>query len=138
MKLRSVSILAAIVIAALFAIPSLHAQDVVPVVAPAVVSDPVVPVAITNALQGFIVSLAQNHAWLAGLIAFLGTMRLWAKPALSIVHSVVDLTPTKVDDGWFNGLLLFFNTNAVGKVLAYLLDWATSIKIQAPTGGTTK
>ena len=85
-----------------------------------------------NIILGFFLKLAQDHGWLATLLAVMAMMRLWAKPVSSIIHQVVDLTPTTWDNGVLNSFARFFNENALGRVLAYVLDWLTSIKITPP------
>lgn len=101
----------------------------------ATVAAPAVAVAdnpLSAGAQSFIVAFAQSHAWLASLIALMGSMRLWAKPVFSFIHAVVDLTPSKSDDTVLGNVLLWFSTPTGSKV-AYVIDWLTSIKIAKPT-----
>ncbi|MBC8010056.1 MAG: hypothetical protein H7067_08165 [Burkholderiales bacterium] len=95
--------------------------------APALVAPPVAD----NALLGLFLQLASTHPWIASVLSFMALCRVWAKPACSILHAVVDLTPSKTDDGLFNGVLGWF-ASPLGRKVAYLIDWLTSIKIQPP------
>ncbi len=113
-------------IVALAAFPlAVHAAEATPGGAP-----------VNEATQGWLLNLltlgAASHPWIASLLAFMGTARLWFKPVSSFVHSIIDLTPSKSDDALFNRALLFFHENAVGRVLAWLIDWITSVKIAKP------
>ncbi len=84
-----------------------------------------------DAIQAFVLNFAQSHPWLASLIAFMGACRVAAKPISSIVHSIVELTPSKRDDGLLTDFLAWFQT-PLGSKAAYALDWLTSIKIVPP------
>jgi len=85
-----------------------------------------------NVILSVLTKLMASHPWVATLLAFMGTMRAWAKPVSSLVHSIVDLTPSKTDDSLLNSVTSFFTDTPLGRFLAYLLDWLTSIKIQPP------
>jgi hypothetical protein len=67
----------------------------------------------------------------------MGMARVWAKPLSSIVHNFVELSPSKRDDDWLKSFTAFFNQNPIGRVLNYILDWTTSIKIQVPNDADT-
>ena len=109
---------------------AVHAADAAPAVA----------APINEATQSWLLNLitlvAASHPWVTSLLAFMGTARLWFKPVSSFIHSIVDLTPSKNDDALLNKVLLFFNENAVGRILAWTLDWLTSVKITKPTPPT--
>lgn len=77
-------------------------------------------------------SLVLQYPILATLIAFIGSMRVWAKPVMSGLHAIVDLTPTQRDDGILKAVLSFLQENPFGRFLSYVLDWLTSIKITPP------
>ena len=98
--------------------------------------DPTAPVSIPPDAQNFIlnffVTLAASHPWVATVITVLGSMRLWAKPLFGFVHSVIEMTPTKTDDGFWAAAYDFFTVNPLGKTLAWLLDFVGSIKIVPP------
>lgn len=93
---------------------------------------PVIPDAVEAFVLDKFVGIAMKHSWLATLILIMGTCRVFAKPFSSLVHSLVDMTPSKADDGVLNSIITFFHENTVGKFLAYVVDWLTSIKIKAP------
>lgn len=107
-----------------------HAQTVVDPVTTA--PDVVIPDALSNWLLAFITKLAAAHPAIATIITLMGTARVWAKPVMSLIHNFIELSPSKRDDGILTSILEFFNSNSVGRFLAYLLDWFTSIKIQVP------
>jgi len=96
--------------------------------APTTVIDP----ATQNSVLGFFLDLAIHHAWFATVLSIMGLSRVWAKPLSSFIHFVADLTPSPYDNGIINSAMLFFTTNPIGKFLAYLFDWLTSIKITPP------
>lgn len=113
------------VLAALFVATFALAEDVAASGAP-----------LSNEAQGFILSLLTSAVvkWpvLSTLVAFVGSMRLWAKPLFSLVHSVIELTPSKWDDDLWAKAYDFFTANPVGKTLAWLLDWLGSVKVVPP------
>lgn len=108
-----------------------HAQTVVDPATP-VATDIVIPDALSNWLLAFIVKLAAAHPIIATIISIMGSARVWAKPVMSLIHNFVELSPSKRDDGILTSILEFFNANPIGRFLAYLIDWFTSIKIQVP------
>lgn len=90
--------------------------------------------------QNFVLTLLgkliESHPWLATVIAFVGSMRLWAKPVFTALHALTELTPSKFDDGLWAMVHRFFVENPVGRFLAYLLDWLGSVKITPPAKPT--
>jgi hypothetical protein len=86
--------------------------------------------------QGFILQfltdMAVKYPVVATIVGVMGTMRLWAKPVFSIVHQVIELTPTKWDDGYWAKGYDFLTKNPVGIAIAWGLDWIASIKIVPP------
>ncbi|HTJ78496.1 MAG TPA: hypothetical protein VL357_05830 [Rariglobus sp.] len=99
-----------------------------------ITADPstVVPDAAQNVILTFFLKLAVAHPLVATLLSLMGTARTWAKPVSSIIHTVVDLTPSTTDNGWLNTLMSWFTTTTTGKTVAYIIDWVTSIKIVPP------
>jgi hypothetical protein len=87
-----------------------------------------------NFLLTFITALAVKYPFIATVITLLGTLRLWLKPVFSAVHAIVDLTPTKLDDGYWAKAYDFFTSTATGRFLAWLLDYVASIKLIPPGG----
>lgn len=82
-----------------------------------------------NLILGLFLSLAAQYPGLATIITVLGSMRLWAKPLFAAVHAVIDATPSKYDDGLWARAYGFFTDNKIGRALAWLLDYAGSIKL---------
>lgn len=112
---------------ALFLFPAFaHAQE----------AAPIVPISLTPEYQNFVLnmltSLIAKYPVLATLVGILGSMRLWAKPLSAFVHGIVELTPSKTDDGMWASVYDFLTLTATGKTLAWLLDYVTSIKIVPP------
>lgn len=106
-----------------------QASDVAAAAAVPAALGPVLPVEAQNFILELLGKLMISHPWVATLVAVLGSMRLWAKPVFSLVHTIIDATPSKYDDGIWAALYAFFTVNPVGKFLAYLLDWFASVKI---------
>lgn len=124
--------------AAVFILPiPASAQNIIVDSTPNFIAAPTLSPATQNFILGLLTTLAAKYPFVATLIGILGTMRLWAKPAFSFIHSIVDLTPTMADDGWWSKAYSFFTTNPVGKFLAYLLDWLGSIKLTPPAKPAT-
>ena len=114
--------------AALLACPPLLAAAIDP--GSTIIADPttVIPVETQNAVLALFLKLALAHPWIATVAAFMAMCRLWAKPLSSVFHALIDLTPTKFDDG----IMLWFTTSDAGQFIAYVVDWVTSIKIIPP------
>jgi hypothetical protein len=87
----------------------------------------------TNFLTGLLTTALVKYPVLTTVIAFVGSMRVWAKPVFSIVHQIVDLTPSTSDNDFLAKFTTFFQQNPIGRTLAYLLDWFASVKVNPPT-----
>ena len=59
------------------------------------------------------------------ILVTVGALRLTVKPLLSLLHSYTEKTITKVDDEF----LAKVENSKVLKVIFYVLDWVSSIKI---------
>ena len=135
MKTKLNSILSLLMIFGLISLlfaPIAYAAQMI--ASPVLAAEPttLIPVEAQNAVLGFFLKLAASHAWFATVLSFMALSRVWAKPVSSFIHTVIDLTPSKADDGMLNSVMLFFTANSIGKFLAYLIDWLTSIKIVPP------
>jgi len=93
----------------------------------------VIPADVQVIVLGFIAELAKSHPWIATLISVMGLCRIFAKPIFSFIHAIIDLTPSTKDDGVLASLSKFFAEHWLGKVITYLIDWTTSIKIVSPS-----
>lgn len=91
----------------------------------------VLPIEAQNIILNLLLSLAQSHPWIATVITVIGSARIWAKPAFSLVHWVIDLTPGTSDNALLDRLVAWFH-GPLGSKVAYLLDWVLSIKIIPP------
>jgi uncharacterized Fe-S cluster-containing radical SAM superfamily protein len=115
-----------IVLFALLAITAVAQNtDILPVTGTPVTNDQNIALNILDSLSG-------THAWIATLLVLMGACRAIAKPLSSIVHTIVDITPSTWDNGALSKITNFFLLNPVGKTIAYVLDWLTSIKIKPP------
>lgn len=81
----------------------------------------------------FIVSFAQSHAWLATIIALVGTLRLIFKPIVTAVEIYVKNTPKTEDDA----IVEKVEASIWWKILYWLLDWGASIKAGTQAAATT-
>ena len=131
---RFFAVMAFAVTFSMIALP-LMAQDVIADPAPAITASPsdLLPIEAQNIALKFIFDLATEHAWLATLISIMGLARVFAKPIFSFIHAIIDLTPSTKDDGILASLTTFFAEHWIGKIIAYLIDWTTSIKIVSPS-----
>mgnify|MGYP001570468868 FL=1 len=59
------------------------------------------------------------------ILVTVGALRLTIKPLLSVLHSYTEKTITKVDDEF----LAKVENSKVLKIIFYVLDWVSSIKI---------
>ena len=131
MKLRHLlTCLVAFALGSLFAAVA-HAQ---PAADPAAAAPAFVTPEAQNFILGLFTTLAVKFPFVASLIALLGTMRLWAKPVFTAVHAIVDLTPTKIDDGYWAKAYDWFTGTTSGRFAAWLLDYVASIKLVPPGG----
>ena len=128
------SVTAFAMIFSMIALP-LMAQDVIADPTPAITASPsdFLPVEAQNIALKFIFDLATEHAWLATLISIMGLARVFAKPTFTFIHAIIDLTPSPKDDGILASLTTFFAENWIGRIIAYVIDWTTSIKIVSPS-----
>ena len=124
---RLVGLLLLAFLSLLLAPCSLLAQDAAPIA-----TTIVLPPEAQNLILTVLGKLMESHPWVATVIAVLGSMRLWAKPVGSLVHSIIEITPSKYDDGIWASAYKFLTEHPFGKFLAYLLDWIGSVKIAPP------
>lgn len=94
---------------------------------------PSTPVGADNPVLVLLGDLAVKYPLIATVIAVLGSMRLWAKPVFSAVHALVELTPSKADDGWWAGIYNYLTNTPSGRTLNWVLDYVASIKVVPPT-----
>lgn len=120
----SLKLLLAALVGLLFAV-ACFAQD------SAAASAPVSP-AVQSAIAEFLAAAVVKWPVLSTIIAVIGSMRLWAKPVFGLLHQIVELTPTKWDDGLWAKAYDFFTRNSVGVLIAWALDYFGSIKVIPP------
>ena len=92
----------------------------------------VIPVEAQNAILALFLKLALAHPWVGTVLVLMALSRVWAKPLFTVVHTLVDLTPSPRDNGILNSIIGWFTNTASGRFAAYLIDWVTSIKIVSP------
>ncbi|MBN8246210.1 MAG: hypothetical protein J0L84_02060, partial [Verrucomicrobia bacterium] len=73
----------------------------------------------------FIAKLVLQYPWIAALIAFIGTNRVWAKLAQVAIRNWVASTPSKADDQFLDRVEQSWWYSALG----FLVDYLTSIKL---------
>ena len=76
-------------------------------------------------LRPVLEAAAGQYGWLVAVMTIVGVLRMVFKPAMSLLKTVVDLTPTAKD----NELLEKILKNPMYKIFAYLLDWTASVKL---------
>jgi hypothetical protein len=74
---------------------------------------------------GILIWLEGKAPWLVSVIAFIGGFRLIAKPLMTLVEKYVASTATPTDDQF----VIKATASPIYKLVAWLLDYATSIKI---------
>lgn len=119
----SIKVMLAALVGLLFAV-ACFAQD-------SAVASPVSPAA-QSVISELLAAAVIKWPVLSSIIAFIGTMRLWAKPVFSFLHEVVETTPSKWDDGLWAQAFDFFTKNRIGIFLAWALDYFGSVKILPP------
>lgn len=63
--------------------------------------------------------------WVVNIILFMGTSRLFFKPAIKAIEQFVSETPTTVDDNIWAKV----KENSIFKGLLFVLDWVASVKV---------
>lgn len=76
-------------------------------------------------INPIVIEFASEHPTLATMIVLMGSMRMFAKPVVSAIRQIIVLTPSKADDVWLDKM----EKKGWVKVLLYVLDWVSSIKI---------
>ena len=93
------------------------------------------PVVFTSDSTQLTILLAQllgKYPVLSAIIAFLGSMRVWAKPTFSLLHQLVDATPALGGSKLWAKVYNCLTLTPLGQFLSFLLDWLTSIKLIPP------
>jgi hypothetical protein len=142
-NIKSFYIAAALITAVIFgvfapaAVAQVAASAPVAVAAavPTITADPstVVPDAVQNFVLTFFLKTAVSHPWFATLISLMALARTWAKPASSIIHSIIAATGTTADDALEGKFTAWLTGTTLGKTFAYVIDWVFSIKLVAPS-----
>jgi len=76
-------------------------------------------------IQPLIEAYAGQFGIVVQIIAIVGSLRIFIKPIMSLVGTVVLFTKTQSDDVWYAKL----QENKIFKGFVYLIDWFASIKI---------
>jgi len=77
-------------------------------------------------LVNLIDTLAFKNGMLSALFAYIGVLRFFIKPVMSLFLHVSKLTPTKVDDKFFDKI----NKSWWYNTIVYMIDWFTSYKVR--------
>lgn len=129
MKIRAFILAATAILGFALLAPVTSAQEVATQDNAKIVETIVLDASAQNVVLDLLLALVERFPWMATVITILGSMRLWAKPAVSLIHSIIELTPSKWDDGIWARTYRFLTETTAGKFLAYLLDWFTSVKL---------
>jgi len=70
--------------------------------------------------------LTFKHGMLNALFAYIGILRLFMKPTMSLLLYISKITPSKIDDN----LYIKINTSWWYNTIIYVIDWLTSLKIK--------
>ena len=87
-----------------------------------------------NPLQALCNGLAGNYGWLTTVVLVIGSLRIVFKPIMLALENYVRQTPTVADDE----RLAKFEAGIIYKALAFLLDFAASIKLPKSDNGQPK
>lgn len=79
-------------------------------------------------VSAFLLGLVAKYPIITGVLMAVGVARAIFKPLFSFLHAVVDATPSSKD----NAALAKVEKSKVYKIVAYLLDYLGSIKIEKP------
>ena len=82
-------------------------------------------IGIDNVLE----TLQGKSGLFVSILVTIGALRLTIKPLLSLLHTYVDATPTKLDDE----VLAKIEGSKVLKIVLYLVDWLASVKVVSKT-----
>lgn len=80
-------------------------------------------------MEQAILALFSDHPVFMTVLSVVGALRLLNKPLFSLLHAVVEVTPTKSD----NELLAKVEASKAYKWFVYLLDWFASVKVPQVT-----
>lgn len=78
-------------------------------------------------LQPIIEAYAGQFGIIVQIIVFVGSLRIFVKPVMSLISTYVIFTKTQKDDIWFAKL----QEDKIFKAVIYVIDWLASIKIVA-------
>jgi hypothetical protein len=77
-----------------------------------------------NTAGTWIIGMVQGNPAFAGILIFVGFARVTIKPAMTILHAYVKITPYDSDDKWLSSV----EQSKGYKLVVYLLDWLLSVK----------
>lgn len=76
-------------------------------------------------LSGNVMAVAEKYPVIVKIFFYLGVVRHFMKPLMSLAVTYVQFTPSKSDNEWLDKVV----KNKIYKVVAYLLDWSVSVKL---------
>lgn len=68
---------------------------------------------------------AGKYGWLVQILTVVGVMRLMFKPIMTVVQTIINLTPSVSDDAFLAKVM----DNWFYKAAVYIVDWTASIKL---------
>ena len=99
-----------------------------------ITADPtsIIPASDQTFVLNWFLHYAVAHSWLASVLIVMAFCRTWAKPVFSFVQGLLATNPNSVAAKDVGAVVTWFATNPIGKTLAFVIDWVTSIKIVPP------
>jgi hypothetical protein len=79
-------------------------------------------------MESFVAALAVKHPLILTVLVVMGFLRAMLKPTFSYLHQLAQAGKLEK----FDAIISMVESSKVLKVLAYILDWAVSIKLTAP------
>lgn len=76
-------------------------------------------------LKPFLIEYAGKYPVVFTILLVMASLRVFFKPVMEIFKGIVDLTPSKKDDEFYNKML----EHKAYKVVVFLVDWFASIKL---------
>lgn len=76
-------------------------------------------------IAAIIIQLAEQHPFIASVVAVVGVLRIIFKPIMSVIEAYIAYTPDKGDDAKLEEV----KSGKVYKAVAFVLDWFASVKL---------
>lgn len=77
-------------------------------------------------METLILDLVSQHPIIASVLAVIGALRLINKPLFALLHTIVDVTATEID----NRYLKMIEESKLYKGFLFILDYLGSVKVK--------